>query len=137
MGHGTTMPRLPALHRPKKKCRLASQTKPRANLEEEDHEGETAWRRNYATLRPLAKEVYSVLKDQTRRGQLISLPEAEARAKYSEVTARVLHGGTNGLAVNSKRRLRDQERSPISSDVNQACARRPLEVGARLLSQQM
>ena len=37
-------------------------TDPRAYLEEEDHEGETAWRRNCATLRPLAKEVYDVLR---------------------------------------------------------------------------
>ena len=52
----------------------------------------------------------------TRRGQLIRLPEAEAKAKYphlviaslganrkdrpnGEVTARVLHDGTNGLAI--------------------------------------
>ena len=55
---------------------------PRAHLEEEDHEGETGWRRNYATLRPLLKEVNDVLANQTRRGMLIRLPEAEARAKY-------------------------------------------------------
>ena len=94
-------------------------TDPAAYLEEEDHEGETAWRRNYATVRPLAKDVYDVLDDQTRRGMFIRLPEDEARAKYphlviaslganrkdrpnGEVTARVLHDGTDGLAVDTK-----------------------------------
>ena len=60
------MPHLAALYRPKKKWRLASQTDPRAYLEEEDHEGETAWRRNHATVQPLTKEVHDVLDDQTK-----------------------------------------------------------------------
>ena len=67
----------------------------------------------------------------------IRLLEAEARARYprlviaslganrkdrpnGEVTARVLHDGTNGLAVITKTRLRDQERCPISSDLKRA-----------------
>ena len=37
-----------------------------------------------------------------------------------EVTARVLHDGTNGLSVNTRTRLRDQERSPISSGIKRA-----------------
>ena len=37
-----------------------------------------------------------------------------------EVTARVLHDSTNGLSVNTKTRLRDQERSPMSSDIKRA-----------------
>ena len=131
------MPRLPALHRLKKKWRLAPQTNPRAYLEEEDHGGETAWRRNYATLRPLRKEVMDVLDDQARRSQLIRLPEVEAKARFprlviaslganrkdrpnGEVSARVLHDGTDGLAGNTKTRLQDQERSPIFSDLKRA-----------------
>ena len=131
------MPRLPELYRPKIRWRLASQRDPRAYLKEEDHGGETAWRRNYATVQPLAKEVYDVLDDQTRRGMFIRPPEAEAKARYprlviaslganrkdrpnEEVTARVLHDGTNGLAVNTKTRLRDQKRCPISSDPKRA-----------------
>ena len=36
------------------------------------------------------------------------------------VAARVLHDGTNGLAVNTRTRIRDQERSPIASDLKRA-----------------
>ena len=134
---GTRMPRLPALYRPKKKRGLARQTNPRAYLEEEDHGGERAWRRNDATLRPLTKEVMDVLDDQARRGQLIRPPDVEAKARFprlviaslganrkdranGEVSARVLHDGSNGLAGNTKTRLQDQERSPISSDLKRA-----------------
>ena len=137
VGPGTRMPRLPALYRPKRRWRLASQTDPRAYLDEEDHSAESAWRRNYATVQPLAKEVYDVLDDQTRRGMFIRLPEQVAKERYpnlvvaslganrkdrpnGEVTARVLHDGTNGLAVNTRTRLRDQERSPISADLKRA-----------------
>ena len=137
VGPGSRMPRLPALYRPKKRWRLASQADPKAYLEEEDYSPETAWRRNYATVQPLVKEVYDDLDDQTRRGMLIRLPEQVAKARYpnlvvaslganrkdrpnGEVTARVLHDGTNGLAVNTKTRLRDQERSPIAADIKRA-----------------
>ena len=137
VGPGTRMPRLPALYRPKRKWRLASQTDPRAYLDEEGHEGESCWRRNYATLLPLTKEVVDVLMDQTERGQVIRLSEEEAKLRFpwlvvaslgasrkdrpnGEVTARVLHDGTNGLSVNTRTRLRDQERSPISSDIKRA-----------------
>ena len=119
VGPGSRMPRLPALYRPKRKWRLASEADPRAYLEEEDHGAESAWRRNYATVQPLVKEVYDVLDDQTQRGMFIRLPEQVAKARYpnlvvaslganrkdrpnGEVTARVLHDGTNGLAVNTK-----------------------------------
>ena len=139
VGPGSRMPRLPALYRPKRRWRLASQTDPRAYLDEEDHSAESAWRRNYATVQPLAKEVYDVLDDQTRRGMFIRLPEQVAKEKYpnlvvaslganrkdrpnGEVTARVLHDGTNGLAVNTRTRLRDQERSPISADLKRGNA---------------
>ena len=54
VGPGSRMPRLPALYRPKRRWRLASQADPRAYLEEEDHSAESAWRRNYATVQPLA-----------------------------------------------------------------------------------
>ena len=137
VGPGTRMPRLPALYRPKRKWRLASQTDPRAYQDEEGQEGESCWRRNYATLLPLAKEVMDVLVDQTERGQVIRLSEEEAKLGFprlvvaslganrkdrpnGEVGARVLHDGTNGLSVNTRTRLRDQERSPISSDIKRA-----------------
>ena len=78
-----------------------------------------------------------MLTDETRRGQLIRLGEEEAKIRFprlviaslganrkdrpnGEVTARVLHDGTNGLSVNTRTRLRDQERSPISLDIKRA-----------------
>ena len=84
VGPGSRMPRLPALYRPKRRWRLASQTDPRSYLDEEDHSAESAWRRNCATVQPLAKEVYDVLDDQTRRGMLIRLPEQVAKEKYPQ-----------------------------------------------------
>ena len=90
-----------------------------------------------ATSRLSCKEVMDVLTNQTRRGQLIRLSEVEAKARSlrlvtaslganrkdrpnGEVTARVLHDGTDGLSVNTRTRLRDQELSPISSDIKRA-----------------
>ena len=78
-----------------------------------------------------------MLEDQTSRGQLIKLPEDEAKARYpnlviaslganrkdkpnGEISACVLFDGTNGLQVNTRTRLRDQERSPIAADLNRA-----------------
>ena len=55
VGPGSRMPRLPALYRPKRRWRLASQTDLRACLDEEDHSAESAWRRNYATVQPKRK----------------------------------------------------------------------------------
>ena len=88
-----------------------------------------------------------VLEDQTSKGQLIKLPEAEAKARYpnlvidslganrkdkpnGEISARVLFGGTNGLQVNTPTRLRDQERSPIAADLKRAM-REKASTGAR------
>ena len=64
----------------------------------------------------------------------MKLSEREARLRYpglvvaslgaqrkekpnGEISARVLFDGTNGIHVNKKTRVRDQERSPIASDV--------------------
>ena len=78
-----------------------------------------------------------MLNDQASRGQVLVLPEREARRRYSdlvvaslgairkdkpngEVTARVLFDGTHGLSVNGRTRTRDQERAPIASDLKRA-----------------
>ena len=77
------------------------------------------------------------VEDQTSRGQLIKLSEDEAKARYpnlviaslganredkpnGEISARVFFDGTNGLQVNTRTRLRDQERSPIAADLKRA-----------------
>ena len=75
--------------------------------------------------------------DQASRGQIIVMTESEARTKYpnlvvaslgaqrkqkpgGKVTARVLFDGTHGLSVNTKTRLRDQERGPIAADLKRS-----------------
>ena len=75
--------------------------------------------------------------DQASRGQIIVMTESEARSRYpglvvaslgaqrkqkpgGKVTARVLFDGTHGLCVNSKTRLRDQERAPIAADLKRS-----------------
>ena len=84
-----------------------------------------------------ADKVEAVLDDQAGRGQVLKLSEAEARARFPDlvvaslgaqrkdkpngvVSARVLFDGTHGLAVNTRTRVRDQERSPIASDLKRA-----------------
>ena len=136
VGPGVRMPRLPTLCRQKRRWRLPEQTDPLDYLERTPDEGMT-WRRNYASLEQWKEQVLEVMHDQASRGQILVLPEAEARRRYpdlvvaslgairkdkpnGEVTARVLFDGTHGLSVNRRTRIRDQERSPIASDLKRA-----------------
>ena len=79
VGPGVRMPRLPALYKRKKKWRLASQADPRNYLEDEEAGGELTWRRNYSSLDELSDKVIDVLEDQSKRGQILKLSEAEAK----------------------------------------------------------
>ena len=138
VGPSVRMPRLPALYKPKRKWMLAAQTDPSNYLEEEEASWpESCWRSNYQSLREHSERVKKVLEDQTSRGQLIKLSEDEAKARYphlviaslganrkdkpnGEISARVLFDGINGLQVNTRTRLRDQERAPIAADLKRA-----------------
>ena len=88
-------------------------------------------------MREFETQVLDVMHDQASRGQIIVMTESEARSKYpnlvvaslgaqrkqkpgGKVTARVLFDGTHGLCVNTKTRLRDQERAPIASDLKRS-----------------
>ena len=62
VGPGVRMPRLPALYRPKRRWRLASQTDPLDYLEE-DASTETTWRRNYASISELTEQVVDVMEE--------------------------------------------------------------------------
>ena len=127
VGPSVRMPRLPALYRPKRKWRLAAQADPSNYPEEKASWLESWWRSNCPSLSEHTERVKKVLEDQTSRGQLIKLPEDEAKARYpnlviaslganrkdkpnGKISARVLFDGTNGLQVNTRTRLRDQER---------------------------
>ena len=127
VGPGTRLPRLPALHRPKRKWRLADQGDP-DDYREEDLAGDLSWKKNYSTLAALSDKVKDVLDDQSERGQVLKLGEREARIQYPDlvvaalgangvVSARVLFDGSNGIAVNRRTRIRDQERAPVAADL--------------------
>ena len=136
VGPGTRMPRLPALYRPKKKWRLASQVDPVDYLEQATDPGEV-WRRNYSTLETFEQQVLEVMHDQASRGQFLVLSETKAKERFPDlvtaslgaqrrekpgvkITARVLFDGTHGLSVNSRTKLRDQGRAPIAADLMRA-----------------
>ena len=121
-----------ALYRQKRKWRLECQSDPLDYLEQASGSG-VAWRRNYSSVWPLEEKVLEAMRDQASRGQVLVLPEEEARRRfpdlvvtslgpcartnpYRTVTARVLFDGTRGLCVNWWAQVRDQERAPIASD---------------------
>ena len=133
VGPGVRLPRLPALYAKKRKWKLAEQSKPDDWQEDLANDG-GCWRQNYSTLWHYEKQVIQVLEDQADRGQVLKLSEGEARVRFpglvvaslgaqrkekpnGEISARVLFDGTNGIHVNKRTRIRDQERSPIASDV--------------------
>ena len=101
------------------------------------------------TLAPLKEQVLEVLHDQASRGQVIVLPELEAKKQCpslvvaslganrkekpsGQITARVLFDGTNGREVNKRARIRDQERAPITAGFRGQCERKQPEVSRRL-----
>ena len=82
----------------------------------------------------LEQQVLDVMHDQATRGQVLVLSETEAKLRYPDlvtaslgaqrkekpggkISARVLFDGTHGLSVNSRTRIRDQERAPIAADL--------------------
>ena len=92
------------------------------------------WDKNYSILSSFRAEVEEVLRDQAGRGQVLILPEVEARNRFPNlvvailgaqrkektggiVSARVLFDGTNGNCVNTFAHLRDQERAPVALDL--------------------
>ena len=136
VGPGTRMPRLPALYKPKKIWRLASQAEALDYLEHApDREG--IWRRNYSSIQAYEQQVLEVMHDQAARGQIVVMTEEVAKERYpnlviaslgaqrkekpdGKVTARVLFDGTHGLCVNTRTTLRDQERAPIAADLKRS-----------------
>ena len=133
VGPGARLPRLPALCARKRKWKLPEQNSPASWQEDSACEGR-CWRQNYSTLRHFENQVVQVLEDQATRGQVLKFGEQEARERFpglviaslgaqrkekpnGKVSARVLFDGTNGILVNKRTRVRDQERSPIAADV--------------------
>lgn len=86
------------------------------------------------TRRPNACRTNAVLEDQRQKGQVIKMSELEACGRYHHlvvaslgamrkgmlggvVTARVLFDGTRCIEVNTRTRIRDQERAPVAADL--------------------
>ena len=132
VGPGSRMPRCPKLYAKKRKWRIPDQRQQVDVDEELATQG--VWNKNYATLSSFRAEVEDVLRDQASRGQVLILPEAEAKEKFPNlvvaslgaqkkekpggvVSARVLFDGTNGNFVNTSTHLRDQERAPVAADL--------------------
>ena len=130
---GIRMPRLPALYVKKRRWRLPDQADPVA-WQEERTAAQGVWRRNYSTMAEWSEECVKIMNDQAEWGQVLRLSEEEARRRFpcltvaslgaqkkkkpgGEVTARILFDGTHGIDVNTRTRIRDQERAPIAADV--------------------
>ena len=140
LGPGVKMPRLPALYRRKVKWALPSQRDPASCLADRDPDG--VHLSNYSSVGPLQDKVREVLEDQMTRGQVIKRTETQAKKEFEglviasmgalrkegatpeEYTARVLFDGTRSVPINSRIRLRDQERSPIAADLKRALRER-------------
>ena len=133
MGPGARLPRLPALCAAKRRWRLPEQEDPLVHQEDRSA-AEGAWNQNYRSVAGWNKEVLAVLDDQSTRGQVLKLTEEEARARFPNlvvasqganrkdkpdgtVSACVLFDGTNGVEVNKRTRIRDQETAPIAADL--------------------
>ena len=130
VGPGSRLPRLPALYAKKKRWQLPEQRYPE-DPDDIPNDEEAVWRSNYSSLGPLKDKVREVLEDKANRRQVLELSEEEAKKRYPNLvvaslgaqrkngtnTARVLFDGTNGISVNKRTRVRDQERSPIAADI--------------------
>ena len=132
VGPGARLPRLPALYQAKKRWRLADQGDP-DDYREEELAGDSLWKKNYSTLTALSDKVKDVLDDQSERGQELKLSEREARNQNPDVvvaalptkkekpngviSARVLFDGSEGIAVNRRTRITEQERAPVAADL--------------------
>ena len=129
VGPGVRLPRLPALYAKKKRWQLPEQRFPE-DPDVANYDEDSVWRSNYSSLEPLSDKVREVLEDHANRGQVLKLSEDEARKRYPNLV--VASSGaqskdkkdgsytardTNGISVNKRIRVRDQERSPIAADI--------------------
>ena len=122
---------------------MAGQGNPDEYLDAE-HDPESVWRSNYPTVSELAEKVEDVLEGQVRRGQVMKHTEEEAKRLHpglivaslganrkeksdGTLAARVLHDGSNGIPVNRRTRVRDQERCPMASDLKRGMRERRRE----------
>ncbi len=132
LGINHKMPRTPAIFARKKHWNLPEQW----HADVRDEVPSTgAWRDNYATARAYADLIHQQLVDHHQRGLALRLPPVVARREFPGLTVmslgavakvpeparpedvRILMDGTHGVAINTRIRQRDQDRSPTASDV--------------------
>ena len=117
---------------------------------EEELAGDPLWMKNCSTLTTLSDKVKDALDDQSERGQAVEFSEREGRIQYPDlvvaalgankkekpdgvISARVLFDGSNGIAVNRRTRIRDQERALVAADLKRVM-REKARLGERTLA---
>ena len=96
------MPRCPKLYakKKKKKWRVLEQ---REQVDvDEVLATQGVWNKKYSTLSSFRAEVEEVLRDQARRGQVLIMPEAEARSRFPNLVVASL-----GAQKEEKRKPRE------------------------------
>ena len=126
VGPGARLPMLPALYPAKKRWPLTEQGDPRNYLEQVNTV--SMWRTNCASLDAFSDKVFAGVgrpnytwpshqDDGTRGPSTLSRPCGRFARCRGAVSARVLFDGTHGITVNTRTRIRDQERGPIAADL--------------------
>ena len=77
----------------KEVLRLPEKESPSGKLEDEIV-GNPMWRQNHSSIAEHASRVVDVLNDQSSRGQILKLPEAEARLQFHSSRRCVTGGST-------------------------------------------
>ena len=132
LGIDTKLPSTPAVYERKTRWSLREQ------WDADDHRGnsvEAVWRDNYRTAVQHHRLIAAQLEDHAARGLALKLTEKEARDRFPDLTivslgavekiaepskpedVRLLMDGTYGVNLNTKIRVRDQDRCPTAADV--------------------
>ena len=129
VGPGTRTPRLPALYRPKRRWRLPEQTDPRlvrvsggGTIQRSPRWKNRCWKSYMMKPRGGRSSYCRNWKPRKRYPSLViaSLGTNRKEKPCGQIKARVLFDGTNGLEVNKRTRVLDQERAPIAADLKRS-----------------
>ena len=129
LGPGVCLPRVPSVFEKKEKWRKYDSGFCEPGAERE----------NYLSAREHAGEVQQQFQAEAALGAMVEVTTAEARAQFGKQLAvaslgalekkdgtyRVVHGGANGITVNSAIRVRDQIRSPGAGELRAALQELP------------
>ena len=129
LGPGVCLPRVPSVFEKKEKWRKYDSGFCEPGAERE----------NYLSAREHACEVQQQFQAEAALGAMVEVTTAEARAQFGKQLAvaslgalekkdgtyRVVHGGANGITVNSAIRVRDQIRSPGAGELGAALQELP------------